>query len=167
MTKDSDFKALVRERMNKTGESYAAARASLRRDAPASPGEPRRFEIPTWPMTGIVSTLRDSSADDGIERYVEVTADVIEVHDGAGNDFSLPRAAVVEARVCAGIPNVIRGLIGNTDTHLLYGGGGTVAAIRLAEPVDVRLGGSDVQLRELRVGVDDAPGLVAALSPTS
>lgn len=38
MTKDRDFKKLVRDRMTRTGESYAAARAQLARDAGEPPG---------------------------------------------------------------------------------------------------------------------------------
>jgi uncharacterized protein YndB with AHSA1/START domain len=41
---DKDFKRLVRGRMQKTGESYTAARAQLRRQTPAAPARPRPAE---------------------------------------------------------------------------------------------------------------------------
>ncbi|MDQ1402159.1 MAG: hypothetical protein QOG03_475 [Actinomycetota bacterium] len=52
MTEDADFKRLVRERMEKTGESFAAARRQLRPNAPDAPdtvaGAPRtEFRIAT------------------------------------------------------------------------------------------------------------------------
>ena len=44
MPTDKDFKRLVRGRMQKTGESYTAARAHLRRQKPAAPTSPRPAE---------------------------------------------------------------------------------------------------------------------------
>ena len=41
MTKDSDFKRVVRARMTETGESYTAARAALERERSAAYGEAR------------------------------------------------------------------------------------------------------------------------------
>ena len=41
MPTDKDFKRLVRGRMQKTGESYTAARAQLRKQKPATSAEPR------------------------------------------------------------------------------------------------------------------------------
>ena len=41
MRTDKDFKRLVRGRMHKTGESYTAARAQLRKQKPATSPVPR------------------------------------------------------------------------------------------------------------------------------
>jgi hypothetical protein len=54
MTKDKDEKAVVRARMARTGESYAAARAQLQRPAPITlqdlpAGMPVRAVPPAWP----------------------------------------------------------------------------------------------------------------------
>ena len=164
MTKDKDFKALVRERMAKTGESYATARANLRPDAPDGVIEPRRFEIPTWPMTGPVGRLRDRFGQpDGVDRYVEVTADEVAVCDGVGADFRLPREAIVEVRPRTGL-QAVSGIRPGSHIHLMLGGGGTVVGIRLDREVVVQIANQPTKLRELRIGVDDADGLVAALT---
>ncbi|MFL5548077.1 MAG: hypothetical protein ACJ8AQ_11025, partial [Gemmatimonadales bacterium] len=41
MPTDKDFKRLVRGRMQKTGESYTAARAQIRKQKPANSGASR------------------------------------------------------------------------------------------------------------------------------
>jgi len=42
MTRDRDFKQLVRERMARTGETYTAARAALEQQAPPPVGSPEQ-----------------------------------------------------------------------------------------------------------------------------
>ena len=166
MTKDSDFKALVRERMAKTGESYAAARANLRGDGasgePPDTTDPQRFRIPTWPMTGLVAQLRPSD-DDGEDRYVDVSAEEVVVHMSDDTWCVLPRDAIVDVRRVDGL-RLFAGLTGGKRVHILYGGGGSVVGIRLDRTVDLHAAGQVEELRELRIGVDDADGLIAALT---
>jgi hypothetical protein len=51
MTKQSDLKKLVRERMEKTGERYAAARRNVRDEVPPMP--PTRPQLPKgWQLAG-------------------------------------------------------------------------------------------------------------------
>ena len=164
MTKDRDFKALVRERMTETGESYAAARANLRGGPAPSAGEPRRFRIPDWPMTGRISLLRDAFGPTREDLYVEVDDDGIDVHNGSGTDFRLPRDAVVDARRCDGLRSVFRGVGRGRHIKVLYGAGGTVVAIKLDREVIVQIAGEPEPCRELRIGVDDADALVALLT---
>jgi hypothetical protein len=162
MTKDRDFKSLVRERMTETGESYATARANLRGGPTSGNREPRRFRIPDWPMTGRIAALRDAFGPTRDDLYVEVDDDGIDVHNGAGTEFRLPREAVVEARRCDGL-SALSGVGRGNHIKLLYGAGGTVVAIKLDREVIVQIAGQPELCRELRVGVDDADGLVALL----
>jgi hypothetical protein len=170
MTKDRDFKTLVRERMTKTGESYAAARASLRSGGGARDPEksatdaPRRFTIPDWPMTGPVSRLRGTLelGTPGADSYIEVTADDVFVHMSDDTGCVLPRDAIVDVRRCDGL-QLFAGLRREAHVHILYGGGGSVVAMKLDRDADIWAAGSHDTVRELRVGVDDADALVALL----
>ena len=159
MTKDKDFKALVRDRMTRTGESYAAARANLRGSPPE---EPRRFTIPVWPMTGRVAQLGGRFGDPDVERYVDVTPDEVVVHMDRDTGCVLPRAAIVDVRRCDGL-QWLANLRSEARVHILYGGGGSGVAIRVDHDLDIVVSGARHPLRELRVGVDDADALAAAL----
>lgn len=159
MTKERDFKALVRERMTKTGESYAAARASLRGE---SADERRRFTIPVWPMTGPIARFESNFGEPDVERYVDVTADEVIVEMGADTRCVLPRSAIVDVRRCDGL-QWVTGLRRKARVHILYGGGGSGVAIRLDRDVDIVVAGERHPLRELRIGVDDAAALAEAL----
>ena len=162
MTKDHDFKALVRERMAKTGESYAAARANLRGERQGPAGAPRRFTIPVWPMTGPIAQLGASIGDPTVERYVDVTDDEVVVHMSADTRCVLPRDAIVDVQRCDGLAWVT-GLRRERKVHILYGGGGSGVAVRLDRDVDILVAGESQPLRELRIGVDDAGALADAL----
>lgn len=163
MTKDKDFKTLIRERMAKTGESYATARANLLGPPGAENTEPRRFAIPDWPMTGRMARRRPPGSSGGPQHYVEVTADEVAVHNGSGTELHIPREAIVEARRCDGLRAVFRG-VHRRHVHVLLGGGGTVVAIRLDRDVIVQVADEPSTLREVRVAVDDADALVALLN---
>ena len=174
MTKDRDFKALVRERMTKTGESYSAARASLRSGSRHGGGsaevagtdDPQRFQIPDWPMTGPIARLR-GRLELGVpnaDSYVEVTAEDVLVHMSDDTGCVLPRDAIVEVRRCDGL-QLFAGLRREAHVHILYGGGGSVVTIKLDRDADIWAAGAHDVVRELRVGVDDAEALVALLHP--
>lgn len=174
MTKDRDFKALVRERMIKTGESYAAARAILRSGGRIDGGgtatvvtdEPSRFTIPDWPMTGPIARLRGTLelGEPNVDSYIEVTAADVFVHMSDDTGCVLPRDAIIEVRRCDGL-QLFGGLRREAHVRILYGGGGSVVAIRLDRDVDMWAAGSHDVVRELRVGVDDADALIALLRP--
>lgn len=90
MTKQKDFKRLVRARMQKTGESYTAARAHLLADSPPplpddyeamagmSDDAVRRATGKTWPeWTAVLDAVRASEW-----QHKEIAAWVHENHDG-------------------------------------------------------------------------------------
>ena len=70
MARDKDFKRLVRERMQLTGERYTVARAALRRPSDVDPDEPSR----------LVELLADPQrANAAHERLEALPADVLRV----------------------------------------------------------------------------------------
>lgn len=165
MTQDRDFKEKVRARMASTGESYAAARANLVGRPAASSVDDSRFEIPDWPRTGFVGSLRERFwGPPDMARYVAVGRDAVTVRAGSGTDFSFPRDMIVRARVCHGPRQIFNGVGRGKHVKVIYGSGGTVVAIKLASPVEIQVAGEPDTMIELRVGVDDAERLASLLN---
>lgn len=164
MTQDKDFKDKVRARMASRGESYTAARANLVGKPEASSVDDARFEIPDWPRTGFIANWRDRWGPPDMERYVAVNRDAVTVQLGSGTDFSFPRDAVVGARVCHGLREVFNGVGRGKNVKVLYGGGGTVVAIKLVRAVEIQVAGEPDAMTELRIGVDHAERLASLLN---
>jgi hypothetical protein len=64
MTKQSDLKKLVRERMEKTGERYAAARRNVRDEVAPTP--PKRAQMPKgWQLAGASPQAYEATSERG------------------------------------------------------------------------------------------------------
>jgi Domain of unknown function (DUF1835) len=96
MTKQADFKRRVRERMAKTGESYAAARAQIVSERPPETG-------PTW-ATALHVTNGDSTVPElratGLARHILCWRDAL--HEGPVPDVADGELRRIRARFLAG-----------------------------------------------------------------
>lgn len=80
MTKDKDEKAIIRARMERTGESYAAARAKLSRDETHEPAE----EAPPEPGGTVTTTQTAASAMASVGDTGSAWHLVLALRDSAG-----------------------------------------------------------------------------------
>jgi Domain of unknown function (DUF1835) len=96
MTKQADFKRRVRERMAKTGESYAAARAQMLSERPPETG-------PTW-ATALHVTNGDSTVPElratGLAQHILCWRDAL--HEGPVPDVADGELRRIRARFLAG-----------------------------------------------------------------
>lgn len=162
MTKDRDFKRLVRERMARTGESYAAARAQLDDRSAHDGGE--RFEII---QTRLYAALMRRLGQSGGPRHVDVTPDRLQVRMGSAFTLDAPRGAVAEASRWAGRV-MSRGVHGGDGVWLVNGSGRNLVSIRFQPAVEGTLQSGalsgTVPVKEVRVSVDRPDDLIARLA---
>jgi hypothetical protein len=169
MTKDRDFKKLVRERMTKTGESYSTARMNLRRDPHGDPGSrsARRWQISFGTLFKfMMSRARSDIRLSPLESFVELGPETAHVQMGRAFRADIPLSSIISATPDRS-PVRGRGVHGDDGKWLVNGSSKGIVKLRI-EPAcraDLTLGplSGEVPLQELRVSLEEPAGFLRAL----
>ena len=170
MTSDKDFKRIIRERMDRTGENYTTAREHLARSEPGAGESPGRTVFPIRQSRLFAAINRRAArltSDDDTRAFVAVDDDVVEFRMGASFVSTIPRSAIESVSHYKGRIGAW-GVHGGDGVWLVNGSSRGVVSIHVEPPVQAHMRSGplagDVDLRELRVSVDRPDELVARLS---
>lgn len=194
MTRDADFKALIRARMEKTGESYAAAREQLLADSPQFDNRPtgsagsRTFTLGT-PEARQEAAARVAAITNGLIGNAGATLDDMVMHVWYGDpkvfEARIPRDAIQSAwRVADGSTGLTLGVHGGRGKWLVNEASTGLVRIAIEPPVRaslrVSLGIPDEarvplflkplvrdrrpRVKQLTISVDDPDALIAAIN---
>lgn len=168
MTDNKDFKRLVRERMDRTGESYTTARAHLAggNERPPAPNgyrapisQSRWFRLLAARVAKATGTTTDG--------FIEIAGGQLRVQSGNSFQMEAPIASVIDVSPFTG---KVRGwgVHGGDGTWLVNGTSKNIVAIRFDPPAEATMSAGPmsgtVPVTELRISVDDPSSLIAAIA---
>lgn len=168
MTENKDFKRLVRERMDRTGESYTTARAHLAGDDERPPA-PNGYRAPISQSRWfrLLAARVEKATGTTTDGFIEVADGQLRVQSGNSFRMDAPLASVIDVSPFTG---KVRGwgVHGGDGIWLVNGTSKNIVAIRLDPPAEATMSAGpmsgSVPVTEVRISVDDPAALTAAIA---